>query len=296
MSQLRNWFVATRPWSFSMTVISVSVGAALAAIEGQFSWFLYLLTAIGVVFMHAGTNLMNDYFDVRYGVDTESAETAKYRPHIIILGLVPARQVLYAAFGFFAAASVIGLYLAFVSGWMVLCIGAVGVLAGMGYTAPPMKYKYIALGEVSVFLMWGPLMVEGAYYVQMHSLSMDALLISIPFGVLVALVLFANNIRDIEHDRSQHIRTIAMMLGPRLGIHAYLLLMVLAYAVTLVITVSGVLTPWGLLVFLSLPLAVKLLRQMETCVPSDADAQTAKLDTAFGVLLVAGLAIQGLLG
>jgi 1,4-dihydroxy-2-naphthoate octaprenyltransferase len=137
-------------------------------------------------------------------------------------------------------------------------------------------------------------MVEGAYFVQRGALSLDALLVSIPFGMLVALVLFANNIRDIDHDRSVNIRTIAMMLGHRAGIHAYLGLMVLAYAVTLVIAVAGYLTPWGLLVFLSLPIAVKLLRQMELAVPSDADARTAQLDTAFGVLLVAGLVIQAL--
>jgi 1,4-dihydroxy-2-naphthoate polyprenyltransferase len=296
MERLRHWFVATRPWSFTMTVISVSVGAALAAIEGGISWFLFFLTAIGVVFMHAGTNLVNDYYDVKSGLDTESAETAKYRPHVIVHGLIPARQVLFAAYGLFAAASAIGLYLTYQSGWAVLWIGIIGVLAGIGYTAPPMKYKHVALGELSVFLMWGPLMVEGAYYVQRHALSLNALLVSIPFGTLVALVIFANNIRDIEQDRSMHIRTIAIMLGNRLGIHAYLLLMVFAYVVTLILTLTGVLTPWGLLVFLSLPVAVKLLRQMETCIPSDADARTAQLDTAFGILLVAGLIIQGLTG
>lgn len=87
-----------------------------------------------------------------------------------------------------------------------------------------------------------------------------------------------------------------MALGPKLGIHAYLFLVVLAYAVTLLLTLTGVLTPWGLLVFLSLPVAGKLLRQMETCIPSDADARTAQLDTAFGLLLVAGLIIQGIIG
>jgi 1,4-dihydroxy-2-naphthoate octaprenyltransferase len=296
MNKLQHWFLATRPWSFTMTLISVSGGAALAAVEGGVSGCLFFHTAGGVVFMHAGTNLMNDYYDVKYGVDTESAETAKYRPHIIILGVAPARQVLHAAVGFFAAAVVIGLYLTYVSGWAVFWIGVIGVLAGVGYTAPPMKYKYLGLGELSVFLMWGPLMVEGAYYVQRQSLSFDALLVSIPFGTLVALVLFANNIRDIRHDGSRHIRTIAMALGPKLGIHAYLFLVVLAYAVTLLLTLTGVLTPWGLLVFLSLPVAVKLLRQMETCIPSDADARTAQLDTAFGLLLVAGLIIQGIIG
>jgi 1,4-dihydroxy-2-naphthoate octaprenyltransferase len=179
---------------------------------------------------------------------------------------------------------------------MVLVIGVLGVAAGIGYTAPPMKYKYIALGEAAVFLMWGPLMVEGAYYVQMQALSAKALLISIPFGVLVALTIFANNIRDIDHDSSRHISTLAIRLGPSRGIHAYLLLMVLAYVSMLFITLSGVLAPWAFLVFLSLPLAAQLLRQMKRGVPADADARTARLDTAFGVLLVAALIIQGLTG
>lgn len=296
MKLLSSWFLATRPWSFTMTVISVSVGSVLGALEGPFSWFLYLLTATGVVFMHAGTNLLNDYYDTKYGVDTASAATTQYRPHPLVHGFLSARQVRLGAYVLFGVAAAIGLYLTSVSGWMVLSIGMIGILAGIGYTAPPMKYKYIAMGEVSVFLMWGPLMVEGAYYVQRHSLSFEALLISIPFGVLVALVLFANNIRDIEHDRSRNIRTIAIALGPRAGIHAYLAIMVLAYLSTLIIIASRVLTPWGLLVFCSLPLAIKLLRRMEAGVPQDADAQTAKLDTAFGVLLVAALIIQRLLG
>ncbi|HVN71175.1 MAG TPA: 1,4-dihydroxy-2-naphthoate octaprenyltransferase [Desulfomonilia bacterium] len=296
MKRLQNWFIATRPWSFSMTVISVSVGSALAAIEGNFYWIPFLFTVIGVVFMHAGTNLINDYYDVKNGLDTEAAATAQYRPHPIVHGLLPARQVLLVAYGLFAVAAAIGIYLTFHSGPVVLLIGLMGVVAGIGYTSPPLKYKYIAMGEASVFLMWGPLMVEGAYYVQRHTLSLNALLISIPFGVLVALVIFANNIRDIEHDKSQHIKTIAIALGPRAGIHVYLAIMVLAYLSTLIITLSGVLTPWGLLVFLSLPLAIKLLRQMETRIPSDADAQTAKLDTAFGALLLAALVIQGFMG
>ena len=296
MGLLKNWFLSTRPWSFTMTLISVSVGSALAAIDGGFSWPLYLLTAFGAVLMHAGTNLVNDYYDTRFGVDSEEAETAKYRPHVIVQGLIPARQVLTAGLASFALAAAIGLYLTWVSGPTVLFIGVIGVIAGLGYTAPPMKYKYVALGELSVFLMWGPLMVEGAYYVQRRALSFDAFLVSIPFGTLVALVLFANNIRDIEHDRKQHIKTIAMMLGPKAGIHAYLALVCLAYATTLAIALSGVLTMWGLLVFLSLPVAVKLLRQMERQIPSDADARTAQLDTAFGILLVTGLVIQGFVG
>jgi len=295
MLKLKHWFIATRPWSFSMTAISVSVGSALAASAGPFSWPLYLLTLIAAVAMHAGTNLINDYYDVRFGLDTPEAATTHYRPHPIVHDLIPARQVLIAAYGLFVLAAAIGLYLCFVSGWVVVAIGLIGLLAGIGYTSPPMKYKYLALGELSVFLMWGPLMVEGAYYVQRHGLSFNALLISIPFGVLVALVIFANNIRDIEQDRMSHVKTVAILLGQRSAMHAYLLLIALAYIITLLITAVGVLTPWGLLVFLSLPLAVKLFKQMRQSIPAGADAMTAQLDTAFGALLVAGLVIQNFL-
>lgn len=295
MQQLKHWFIATRPWSFSMTAISVSVGSALAALAGPFSWPLFMLTLIGAVCLHAGTNLVNDYYDVRFGLDTPEAATAQYRPHPIVHNLIPARQVLIAAYCLFGLAAAIGLYLFLAIGWAVAVIGIIGLVAGIGYTSPPMKYKYLALGELSVFLMWGPLMVEGAFYVQRRALSLDALLISLPFGVLVALVIFANNIRDIEQDRQSHVMTLAILLGQRTAMHAYLLLMALAYAITILITALGVLSPWGLLVFLSLPLALKLFKQMREHVPAGADAMTAQLDTAFGALLVAGLVIQNFL-
>lgn len=296
MNLYQKWFLASRPWSFTMTIISVGVGGALAAIDGPFSWSLFILAVTGAVCMHAAANLFNDYYDVKHGVDTVAAATAQYRPHPLVQGLLPERQVFLAASGLLGAGALIGLYLTLHCGWAVFWIGLAGSLAAVAYTAPPMKYKYFALGEVSVFLMWGPLMVEGAYYVQRQALSMKALLISIPFGVLVALVLLANNIRDIDHDRSRHIRTLANILGPRLGMYLYLLFMVAAFACIPFFIIFGMLPVWGIAIFLSLPIAVKLLRQMVRMVPADADAQTAKLDTAFGILLLIVLVIQGLTG
>lgn len=279
-----------------MTAISVSVGSALAALDGPFDWPLYLLALLSAVLLHAATNLINDYYDVINGIDTVQAATAQYRPHPLVEGRIPLAQVRRAAHGLFILAAAIGIYLTMVCGAVVLVIGVVGLLAGLTYTAPPLKYKYVALGEVSVFLMWGPLMVEGAYYVQRQSLSLQALWVSLPFGILVALVLLANNIRDIDHDRSRGIRTLAIVLGRRLGMNAYLALMVLAYAGILVLAFTGVLTMWVLIIFASLPLAIRLLRQMARAVPANADALTAKLDTAFGLLLVVSLIIEGLLG
>jgi 1,4-dihydroxy-2-naphthoate octaprenyltransferase len=288
----RDWFLAARPWSFTMTAISVSVGSTLAAVEGFFSWPLFLLALIAAILMHAASNLINDFDDVRHGVDSPDVPTARYRPHPLMEGHLRLEQVRMAAYLLYLLAAGIGLFLAATRGILVLFLGLIGTAAGITYTAPPLNYKYKALGEFSVFLMWGPLMVTGAYYVQQQNVSADALLISIPFGVLVALVLLANNMRDVAYDRSKGIQTLAIMLGERRGISVYLGLIVAAYLAVVVMAVVGPLTLWSLIVLLSTPLAVKLLRQMVHQIPLDADAQTAKLDTAFGLLLVLSLVVK----
>ena len=294
MNVYQNWVLASRPWSFSMTAISISVGSALAAIDGSFSWTLYLLAILAGVFMHAATNLINDYYDVKSGVDFQGVSTGIYRPHPLLEGKLTPRQVVIEACLLYGIATVIGLYLVSVCGWPLLWIGLIGALASVTYTAPPLKYKYIALGELSVFLMWGPLMVMGSYFIQRQVFNVNALLISLPFGLLVALVLLANNIRDINHDRSQGILTLPIAIGQRNGLRLYSAIVILAYIGIIGMSVAGPLYLWSLIVLLSLPLALKLLSKMTKEIPDDADAQTAKLDTAFGVLLVASLVLESL--
>ena len=291
----RNWFLASRPWSFIMTAISIGVGGAVAAIDGPFSWTLFATTLLGAVFLHAATNLINDYYDVQKGVDTVEAATAQYRPHPLVEGKLRPKSVLAASCLLFAIGAGIGLWLAAERGWPILAIGVVGVLASLAYTAPPVSYKYIALGEFSVFLMWGPLMVEGTYYVQHQQFSAQALWISIPFGTIVALVLLANNLRDIAHDKSRCIRTIAIVLGAQKGFYLYAGLIAAAYLSILVMILAGVLSWWSLMVFFSVPIAVSILRIMSEKIPKDADARTARLDTVFGVLLLISLIAEALL-
>ena len=292
MNIYRNWVLASRPWSFTMTAISVSVGSALAAIDGDFRWSFYLLALIAGMLMHAATNLINDYYDVKSGVDFKGVSTGIYRPHPLLEGKLTPRQVLIEACLLYFVATIIGLYLAANSGWLLVAIGLIGVFASITYTAPPFKYKYVALGELSVFLMWGPLMVTGSYFIQRQVISARALLISIPFGILVALVLLANNIRDISHDRSQGIRTLPIIIGERNGLRLYSILIISAYAAIVGMSIAGPLYLWTLIVVLSMPLALKLIRQMMKKIPADADAQTAKLDTAFGLLLVVSLVLE----
>jgi 1,4-dihydroxy-2-naphthoate octaprenyltransferase len=289
---LKIWFLATRPWSFTMTAISVGVGGAVAALDGAFDVWLFLLTLVGAVCVHGATNLINDYFDYKSGVDRPGAPTTLYRPHPLVQGLISPQAVLWVSAGLYAIAAIIGLALIVLKGAGLLWFILVGAIASFFYTAGPIKYKYLALGELAVFLMWGPVIVGGTYFVQRGSLSPDAVLISVPFGLLVALVLLANNLRDIDYDRSAGIATLGTLLGQQKTRVLYQGLILLAYLAIALLIALKILSPWGLLVFFSAPVAFRLIRTLQREIPNDADARTAQLDTLFGVWLIVGLILE----
>jgi 1,4-dihydroxy-2-naphthoate octaprenyltransferase len=289
---LKIWFLATRPWSFTMTAISVGVGGAVAALDGAFDVWLFLLTLVGAVCVHGATNLINDYFDYKSGVDRPGAPTTLYRPHPLVQGLISPQAVLWVSAGLYTIAAIIGLALIVLKGAGLLWFILLGAIASFFYTAGPIKYKYLALGELSVFLMWGPVIVGGTYFVQRGSLSPDAVLISVPFGLLVALVLLANNLRDIDYDRSAGIATLGTLLGQQKTRVLYQGLILLAYLATALLIALKILSPWGVLVFFSAPVAFRLIRTLQREIPNDADARTAQLDTLFGVWLIIGLILE----
>lgn len=290
--RIRDAFIATRPWSFAMSLISVSVGTLLAAESGPILWGWYALMCLGIVCFHATANVFNDYFDTLYRVDKPDSPTALYRPQPILSGMFTPAQLLTEAIVLNIITVCIGLILALQRSMFVFWIGFVGFLASIFYTAGPIKYKYRAWGEVAVFFMWGPLMFEGAYAVQRQSLSLKALVLSIPFGVLVALVLLANNLRDIAYDSRQGIKTIGILLGSHQSFRLYVLLILAAYFYIIGTVVLGILSPWGLLVLLSFPKAVSLLKVFTRKIPEAADALTGQLNTLFGLLLIAALILD----
>jgi 1,4-dihydroxy-2-naphthoate octaprenyltransferase len=290
--KIRNYIIATRPWSFAMSLISVSIGTLLAAETGPIRWGWFALVSLGIVCFHATANVFNDYFDTRYQVDQPDSPTARYRPQPLLTGMFTPRQLLTEAIVLNLLTIAIGLVLAFYRSFLVFWIGFIGFLACVFYTAGPVKFKYRGWGELFVFLMWGPLMFEGAYAVQRQALSLQVLYLSVPFGVLVALVLLANNIRDIDYDARQGIKTVGILLGSRHSFHLYAALIVSAYLYVAFMVLLGLLSPWGLLVLLSLPKAVHLLKMFTRKIPEAADAITAQLDTVFGLLLIAALILN----
>jgi 1,4-dihydroxy-2-naphthoate polyprenyltransferase len=281
-----------KPESLIISVISGTVGTALAALHGPIHWGHYVLTILGVVFLHGGSNVINDYFDYRNKIDT-AAVPGSYATEgrVLIQKKLHPRQVLLIGLTLFALSLPIGIYLTLVRGPAVFLLGFLGFLTGLFYTARPVALKYVALGEPAVFLMFGPLTVTGAYYVQRGEFTGQALWVSIPIGVLVALILLANNIRDIQFDGQVDIHTIATLLGRHLAVRLYEILVAGAYGVTVLLVLLGQLSGWAFLTLLSLPLASKLIKRLRRDIPKDADARTAQLNTAFGLLLIIGISL-----
>jgi len=288
---MKNWFLALRPWSFTMSAVSVTVGV-LWAWESGISWWLYALMLATIFFFHGATNLMNDYFDIKNRIDSPDAPTVQYRPHPLAHEEISLEKAFWVASVLYVVAAAGGFYLTYLRGLPVLIIGLMGAVISLGYTKKPLAFKYRALGELSVFLVWGPLAVQGAYYVETLSFSLPLLLVSVPVGMLVSLVLLANNIRDESYDRKQNILTIPVVLGGKNSRVLFVAMIVFCFVLLLVMSIVGPLSLWSLLVLLAVPPAVSVARMIYVKTPDDADARAAKLDTVFGILLIVSLLLE----
>ena len=290
---ITNWLQAARPFSFTASMVPVVLGAAWAIYEKKpANWLLMPWVTIASLAIHAATNLVSDYFDYIKGVDKDYTFGGS---RVIVEGKLSAKQVLMGGFVLFAITAVIGLFFIYLRGWPIFALGAVGMLGGFFYTAAPVGYKYYGLGDAMVFLLMGPLMVIGSYFVLTGTYHHSVLLVSLPIGCLVAAILSGNNLRDILHDSQAGIRTTAGVLGHRFARIEYSILDISAFVIVGVLIALKMLPGLSLVTILTLPLAIKLLRQALRSDPqkpeeiATLDVQTAQLHLAFGVLLIASL-------
>lgn len=291
------WWPTIRPWSYTAALIPVLLGASIAAYNGALNWWLLLLTLIGSVAIQMGTNLINEYYDDRKGIDKVQVFGIG---GAIQRGQLQARQVLIAGIAAFAAGSAIGLYLVSVTGPFIFWLGLFSVACGFFYTAGPFALAYVGLGEIAVFIFMGPVIVIGSYYVQTRMVTLPVVLASLPVGFLVAAILHANNLRDLDIDRQFGKRTLATMLGRGGANIEYYVLVGGTYITLLVMVLLGV-VPWlTLITLLTLPAAIKLMRIV--AVESEPHAlqpvlrQTARLHMRFGSLFVVGWVVAWLVG
>jgi len=285
-------FLSTRPWSFTMTFSSVTMGALMAAVVGSFNPLFYLLTLGGMIAFHAATNVLNDFFDVRHGVDRIGAPTTKYRVHPAAFGQAPLSAILGLSLGLYAATFATGFYLAYVSSLSILLVLGIGIIGSVLYTADPVVLKARALGEVTVFAMWGLLIPLGSFMVETGIFSWSPVAAALPIGLLVALVLLANNIRDIGYDGSVGNRTLAVVLGAARAEKVYAGLLWGAYALVLVGIIGQLLPVWSFLVFLTAPAARGLVKMFAGAVPDNADPRTAALAFQFALLYMGSMVLS----
>ena len=292
MSPLHIWLMAARPRTLPAAAAPVLVGTALAATEGTFKWLTFVAAMLGALFIQVGTNLSNDYSDARRGADTED----RLGPvRVTAGGLVPPRQVLVATYVAFGLAVLAGVYLIVTAGWELLLVGAASILAGVLYTGGPRPYGYEGLGEVFVFLFFGVVAVTGSYFAQVEQLTWEAFVLAVPVGLLAAAILVVNNIRDLETDRRAGKRTLAVRLGRVRARSLYALMVYVAFLTAPLPWLLGSddLSPWLLLPWAALPLAVPVVRivRNRSDGPSlnGALARTGMLQLVFCALLSAGI-------
>jgi 1,4-dihydroxy-2-naphthoate octaprenyltransferase len=285
-----------RPFAYTASIVPVAAGGALAWVDGRFDPGLFLGALVGAVLLHSGTNVVNEVYDVRRGIDTITSPRAS---HAVLKGRISERGALRLAGLFFLVAVLVGLGLTAVRGWPIVALGLAGLAGGYFYTAPPFEYKYRALGVPLVFLLMGPLMTVGAYYAVSGAWSVQALVLSVPVGLLVAAILHGNEWRDISEDTRAGIVTLSARIGAGMAHYGYVALVVGAYVALGVAVALGWLPAASMIAVLSLPLLAQVMRSAELGASGQAraiamiDLQTARLHLAFGALLVLGLVLRG---
>ncbi len=310
--KLKLYLLETRAPFLTATLIPIFLGGIIAwASAGIFHWGYFFLTLIGGTCLHAGTNIINDYWDHKSSNDEINKEYV--RPftggsRMIQLGLLSPKEVLGEALFFFVVGSIIGFYLIWVRGPLVLLLGAIGIFSGFFYCAPPVRLSYHGIGEAIIGLNFGPLMVFGAYWVQTQRFDWLPLIASVPVGLLIAAVIYINEFQDYAADKSVGRSHLIVRWGKEKGVDGYALIMILVYAWIIAGVLAGFLSLWlPSLKFLYLPVfcllglitmpkaiqATKIARQFysdsQNLVPANALTIMNHLQT--GIWLMVGFAL-----
>ena len=262
MDVVSKWLIITRAAVFSMTATSGLIGGLLAAaIASSPNWFHFLLAVFGLVLAHASNNMINDYFDLEGGVDTDEYARALYAPHPVLSGLVSKRQLLLAILVVNLLDATILTYFVIQVGMPALYFALAGLFISVFYVAPPLKLKHHGLGEPGVLVVWGPLMIGGTYYVTAAELPpLGVWLACVPYALVVTTVLIGKHIDKRELDAVKGIHTLPVIIGERPSLWMNQFLMVAYYLTILGLVLTGTLGIWVLLVVLALRRLIEVLR------------------------------------
>jgi len=291
LQKMKFWIRAIRPHTLSATIIPVTMGAVLVIKEGVFHWGYLLLSLITMILIQSAVNLINDHDDYINKVDTKESLGSS---RVVAEEKLTAKELYIVGSILVAVAFVLGVIISAQRGWFIFVIGLCGIALVYSYTGKPLRLKYRGLGFIIIFIVFGPLALMGSYYVQALTLSREALILSIPIGMLTTAILQANDLRDMQHDKLAGIKTLSIIIGKERGETVYRGLILLPYAFLIAMIFFDTLPNWSVMVFLTLPSANSNIKTFSnpgkmTSNIIELDKKTAQLQAQFGVLLIASV-------
>lgn len=292
----RVWWQLTRPHTLTASFAPVFLGTMVAIRDTQIDWILFTAMLIASLLIQAATNMFNEYYDFARGLDNE--KSVGIGGAIVRNGVKP-KTVLGLAFILYGIAGILGIYICMQTTWWLLLVGGIAMIIGFLYTGGPYPIAYTPLGELFSGLFMGFLIVIIAFYIQTGTITIDAILLSVPSTLLVAAIMMSNNIRDIVGDAASGRKTLAILAGRPAAVNILLAFFILSYAWIAVLVLFGMITPWALLVFISIIKPIKVIRifkiHTEPLQVMPAMKDTGITNTLFAFLLAIGLLLGHLI-
>ncbi|MGG0789517.1 1,4-dihydroxy-2-naphthoate polyprenyltransferase [Peribacillus simplex] len=290
------WWELIRPHTLTAAFVPVLLGTVIALLEDGVNWLLFAAMMIASILIQAATNLFNEYYDFKRGLDTE--ESVGIGGGIVRHGMTP-KLIMNLALGMYAIALIIGIYICAASSWWLAAVGLVCMLVGYLYTGGPLPISYTPFGELFSGLFMGFLIILIAFFIQTGDVSSTAILIAIPSGILVGLINLSNNLRDHDGDKAHGRKTMPVVMGRKNALTFMAIMFAFSYLWLVGLVLTGSVTAWIFLAFLSIPKALAAIKgfvgktQPITMVP--AMKATAQTNTFFGLLMAIGLFISYLI-
>ena len=261
-SKLKEFFMCTRPHSYPASIAPVLFGATYAlGYEIKFSILKFILFLLACLLIQAATNLFNEYYDYKHGLDKIDSEGISGS---IVKGNLSPREVMVGALVLYALAFILGLILTFMTSLYVLLVGLVCMLAGYFYTGGKYPIAYSPFGEVVSGFFMGTIIISLSFYFQTGYVNADIIVVSLPLFIMIGAILLANNIRDLDNDKESGRRTYAILVGRNNAIKTMAISFIVVYLLNVLFIVTKYASWWNLLVFVTIPLAIKIIKGFST--------------------------------
>lgn len=293
MSKLKYWIIAAHPWSFpasgspALMAFSYVFYLYKTGVVSDVNWANGVIAFFGAIIFHMSGNLIGDYHDYMNGVD-QLEKTGPFR--VLIHKIFKPKTILIYGYIVLLLGIIIGAYLFLRTGLPLIYIGLYGIISATLYY----KFKYVALGDLIIFLSFGLMIMLGVVYVMTGIINWTSLLVVSPVGLLIVAILHANNTRDMLQDKQAGIKTQAMNLGLEGSQIMYQTLLLVSYLLVAASVLLNLLHPLVFIVLITLPMALKNIKLMKQatinnlCIIQFLDTHTAKLVLVFSLLLSAG--------